>query len=170
MKRWTDAPGSNEHRPINCVTWYEAFAFCAWDGGRLPTEAEWNYVAAGGEEQRLYPWGATIDLSRASYDCRADGSAQGVCSLADLLAVGALVPAGSGRWGHADLAGNVGEMVLDRFADYADPCTDCGILSGGDPVVRGGGFDASEQGVSTLVRGAAPATARAAHTGFRCAR
>src|SRR5262249_30558262 len=70
---WTDLPGPNESKPINCVTWYEAMAFCAWDGGFLPTEAEWNYAAAGGSEQRAYPWSipagsVAIDPSDASYD------------------------------------------------------------------------------------------------------
>mgnify|MGYP003377341929 CR=1 FL=1 len=37
---WTDRPGANERRPLTCVTWYEAMAFCIWDGGFLPTEAE----------------------------------------------------------------------------------------------------------------------------------
>ena len=53
---WTSSAGATERRPINCETWYEAAAFCIWDGGFLPSDAEWNYAAAGGSEQRVYPW------------------------------------------------------------------------------------------------------------------
>jgi formylglycine-generating enzyme required for sulfatase activity len=50
-----------DRKPLNCVPWEVLFAFCVWDGGRLPTNAEWGYAAAGGDEQRLFPWGDMSD-------------------------------------------------------------------------------------------------------------
>src|SRR4029079_6159203 len=95
---WTDVPGGNENKPMNCINWYEAFAFCAWDGGRLPTEAEWNYVAAGGNAQRQYPWGSAMTerTQHGGYDCTGDGSPAGTCALTDIFKVGSK-PAGDGK-------------------------------------------------------------------------
>jgi formylglycine-generating enzyme required for sulfatase activity len=135
---------------MNCLTWYVAMAFCAWDGGYLPTEAEWNYAAAGGEQQRAYPWSVpadslVVDSAHASYEqtdgqCLGDGMPD--CTVTDLVPVGTK-PAGDGRWGHSDLAGNVEEWVLDFPAPYVTPCIDCAKLDAKDPrdrEIRGGNF------------------------------
>jgi len=132
---WTDATEGNESMPLTCMDWYTAFAFCAWDGGRLPTEAEWNYAAAGGAEQRYFPWSApptstAFDSSYAVY--------AGVIST--LPNVGTKSPKGDGRWGQSDLAGNAEEWTLDWYASpYQNPCGGCAdIVSGSSRVVRGG--------------------------------
>lgn len=149
-----DAPNNmNENLPMNCITWYEAFAFCAWDGGRLPTEAEWNYGAAGGGEQRPYPWGrAEPDVEHALYNCTGDGSPGGECTLLDILTVGSK-PAGDGRFGQADLAGSVWEWNLDWYAGtYRTPwvdeacinciCTEC-TPTGSYLTLRGGSWSST---------------------------
>jgi formylglycine-generating enzyme len=125
---WTDEAGGNENKPVNCVDWYTAFAFCAWDGGRLPTEAEWNYAAAAGNEQRYYPWSVppASTLIDDSYAVYCGGSCQ-------LLNVGAKSPKGDGKWGQADLGGNVWEWMLDLSdGTYPMPCHDCAELTRGD--------------------------------------
>jgi formylglycine-generating enzyme required for sulfatase activity len=174
---WTDTPGGNENRPMNCITWYEAFAFCIWDGGRLATEAEWNYAAAGGSEQRVYPWssayppGSTaIDCSYASYyngtTCCGDG--QSGCAVTDLIQVGTK-PAGNGKWGQSDLAGNVWEWVLDWYASYANPCNNCANFAvASSRVIRGGSFDSSASYLLAANRNGFTPTYRSNIIGARC--
>jgi formylglycine-generating enzyme len=156
---WTDVAGVNEDLPMDCVTWYEAFAFCAWDGGRLPTEAEWNYAAAGGCAQREYPWGAAApDVTRAVYDFN------------PLLPVGSK-PAGNGMWGQADLAGNVFEWNLDWAGSYVLPCNDCAYITGSaSRVLRGGGGGLDSSRLRSSYRGLGAPSFRDVSLGIRCAR
>jgi len=171
---WTDAAGATDNRPINCVTWYEAMAFCIWDGGYLPTEAEWNYAAAGGAEQRAFPWSnpagdVSIDCSYANhFPASSQPCAPGVNR------VGSESPKGDGKWGHSDLAGNVAELVLDSYAPYVTPCTDCAPTIGGNRVVRGGSTLIDPAFVNWLRTadrfiGVAP-NLRRSTAGVRCAR
>jgi formylglycine-generating enzyme required for sulfatase activity len=130
---WTDDPNaSSEVVPANCLSWYTAFAFCAWDGGRLPTEAEYLYVAAGGEEQRRYPWGdASWDTETAEVSSY---PAFHVPYPEDhpLEPVGSR-PKGASRWGQLDMLGGVSEPLLDASPtqttpvplDFLVPCNDC---------------------------------------------
>ncbi|AUX45104.1 hypothetical protein SOCE26_065850 [Sorangium cellulosum] len=173
ISTWTDEPGPNEALPINCITWYEAFAFCAWDGGRLPSQAEWNYTAAGGDEQREYPWGSGIDGARAVYDCTGDGSVADDCTLGDILPVGSR-PLGNGRWGHSDLAGNVWEWIMDWWSEELSlPCLDC-VFTDPDPeserVTLGGSFRAPERDLRAALRDKSTPMDRVNNIGARCAR
>jgi formylglycine-generating enzyme required for sulfatase activity len=159
---------------MNCLNWYEAFAFCAWDGGRLATEAEWNYAAAGGGDQRPYPWSTsasdtTIDASHAVYGCGPDGS----CGFSDIQAVG-LKPKGDGKWDQADLSGNLWEWVLDWYASPypSNECNNCANLTSASyRVVRGGSFgvDASSL-LSSSARSGFDPSGRGSSGGARCAR
>lgn len=173
---WTDTAGGNERRPMNCLTWFEAMAFCAWDGGYLPTEAEWNYAAAGGDQQRAYPWSSpagslTINDSLASYfdGVNCVGDARPGCAVTDLVP-GGRKPGGDARWGQADLAGNVWEWVLDWSGDYATECTDCANLTvAANRVIRGGSFFVGASDLRTASRNSFAPASRAS-VGVRCAR
>jgi formylglycine-generating enzyme len=170
---WTDSPGTaaQESRAINCVNWYEAFAFCIWDGARLPTESEWEYVAAGGSDNRLYPWGS------APPDCTYANFANGAtfCGPGGNEAVAAVgsYAAGKGLWGHADMAGNVAEWVFDWQADYsALPTNDYADTTWNHSrVVRGGNCENEAPVLRTAFRDESqPADRDYARIGLRCAR
>jgi formylglycine-generating enzyme required for sulfatase activity len=182
LSSWTPESGAKENHAITCVTWVEAYAFCIWDGGFLPTEAEWNYAAAGGSEQREYPWGAVDprpDL--AVYYCRSGGTP------------GCNWPVGSrslgdGRWGQADLAGNRWEWALDSnnvltvsWATCASgtPCTgytitdciDCGyFVETFNRVIRGGSNTDAPKNVRAALRARGEYLTATNDIGLRCAR
>lgn len=171
---WTEAPGANENKPMNCITWYEAMAFCIWDGGYLPTEAEWNFAASGGNAHRAYPWSSppastAITCSHANYQ-QAGGNP---CVTGPATyPVGTKSPMGDGKYEQSDLAGNVREWTLDWSApQYGIPCSDCAYLTvTTDRRHRGGDF----VGVAETLRGASrkenPPGTRNKGLGLRCAR
>ncbi len=119
--------GNVPENPVACVTWYEAEAYARWRGGRLPTEAEWEY-AARGPQSLVYPWGNEFDAN--------------LCNVVDgtsLRPVGSY-PAGASWVGALDLAGNVMEWVQDWLGPYPagkviDPI---GPLTGRVKVEKGG--------------------------------
>ena len=101
--------------PINCVDWAQARAFCAWAGGRLPTEAEWEYAARGRGLPREYPWG-----NEAATCARAIIGHKGTCTAEKPCGCGKNTTwpvcskrAGNTVQGLCDMAGNVWEWVED---------------------------------------------------------
>jgi formylglycine-generating enzyme required for sulfatase activity len=140
---WTASAGSQESLPINCVTWFEAYAFCIWDGGFLPSEAEWEYAAAGGDQQREYPWGSAAPGTAnqyAIYGCDYPNGAESCSAVSNLAPVGT-ASSGAGAWGQLDLGGELFEWNLDWFESYVDPCVNCANLTTAlVRVIRGGDF------------------------------
>jgi sulfatase modifying factor 1 len=176
---WTNGGTLNEERPMNCISWYEAFAFCAWDGGFLPTEAEWNYAATAGGEQRAYPWSnpagdITIDCSDGNYFINYPGGTYCVNGTTGATNnVGSESPKGDGKWGQSDLAGNVFEWNVDWYDTYVTPCGDCAALTTTtaiNRVIRGGSFHDSAANARTARRNAFAPGNRSPYTGVRCAR
>jgi formylglycine-generating enzyme len=163
---WTANAANNEERPLVCATWFEAAAFCIWDGGFLPSEAEWNYAASGGELQRVYPWSnpatsTAVDCSYVNYASCAAGTTTRVGKLSN----------GDGKWGQADLAGNAWEWNVDWYQAYPTPCKDCARFAPNSyRVIRGGSFVDDTTTLLASSRGSIPPAGRYNNVGFRCAR
>ncbi len=150
--------------PANCVSFYVAYAMCIWDGGRLPTEAEWDFSATS-VEQRVYPW--SVPASSTSID-----ATYAVYATTAPKDVGTL-SAGHGLFGQLDLAGNVNEWTLDYFANpypaALTPCTDCiNTAINSARSVRGGSFMSAAPTVKTTFRTSLSLDSVSVNVGFRC--
>ena len=170
---WTDVASGTGQLPMNCVDFFVAYAFCIWDGGRLPTEAEWNRAAAGGNQQRVYPWSVPAEATAIT-------PADAVYGLTAPLppAVGSRQPLGEGLWGHADLAGSLYEWTLDLYWDpyVVDLCDNCLSTTGmnvngsGYRSIRGGSFAHAEAQLRVSSRLSQKEDEPQNYVGFRCAR
>lgn len=146
---WTVDPGPNENKPINCIDWYSLFAFCAWDGGRLPSDVEWSYVALAGPQKWLYPFGNEIPtwepfkdridsrLPQAPGDAGTFLFTQGPEYRAADDGPLPIAPVGlkteRSPWGQADMTGNVIEQTMEEARGLVDNCNDCASVAWPDP-------------------------------------
>ena len=172
---WTSSPTTQESLPINCVNWYEAYAFCIWDGGFLPSEAEWEFAAAGGSNQLEYPWGSTDPGTTNRYAIYGDGTACYYPSGAECTGVVNIAPVGTatlgpGPWGQLDLAGEVWEWNIDWFnPDTA--CVNCANFTAASfRIIRGGEFLYDPSYLVPWYRSGDAPSFRANDVGFRCGR
>ncbi len=178
---WSRTPMGRELLPLVCVDVATAQCFCAWDGGRLPTESEWEYVAKawpieGLPSPRTYPWGN----QRESTQCRVAQFGilcEGDMALGYLYRQVGSYPAIGGIY---DLAGNINEITASAFVEYyvpfvyggrprVDPFFPDVRSSSGYFVVRGGRFweeDFDRMNSSARLR--LPGDERGGAIGFRC--
>ncbi|MCX7895982.1 MAG: formylglycine-generating enzyme family protein [Thermoanaerobaculum sp.] len=155
---------SGEHFPVVNVTWEEAQAFCRWLGGRLPTEAEWEYAARGGAAGMRYPGGHEITHDEANFD-----GVEGRDQFTKAAPVGSFPPNG---FGLLDMLGNVWEWCWDWYRDdyYASspPQDPMGPQEGSQKVVRGGSFTSDPGRLRLSYRSSLKPDERWVFTGFRC--
>ncbi|MBK7895842.1 MAG: SUMF1/EgtB/PvdO family nonheme iron enzyme [Anaerolineaceae bacterium] len=154
--------------PINSVSWHGASAYCQWVGGRLPTEAEWELAATGGDG-RFYPWGDALENHAGTIPAVFAGTFN------NLQPVNSL-PEGVSPFGLHHMAGNVWEWVADGYdAIYYDRTpaanpTGADVGTTGDYVLRGGGYDspAEELRLTNRAYERAPEFRQNPSVGFRC--
>jgi len=163
---WND-PGYENH-PVTYVDWNQAKTYCDWAGGRLPTEAEWEYAARSAGQPIEYPWRhetATCHWA-LMYNGVANGCGTGrtwpVCSK----------PSGNTAQGLCDMAGNVWEWVQDWYhSDYEGAPNDGNAWEdpvGSDRVGRGGSILSDADYLRTFRRDHTDPATQYYDLGIRC--
>lgn len=170
-------PSGKANHPVVSVSWYAAAAYANWVNKRLPTEAEWEKAARGGVEGQRYPWGNSIDDSKANYSLN-------VGYTGSTTPVGDYPPNGYGIF---DIVGNVLEWCLDRYdKDYYDDPPNKNPFAGPDSIeevvenfknitssraLRGGSWVEGGQPRVWITYRRSNEPARTSHLiGFRCAK
>jgi len=173
--RNSDAYNADNYPAVG-VAWDDAVDYCAWAGGRLPTEAEWEYVAKG-VEGYLYPWGDVFDGNNLNFCDQQCSERWADSAMDDGYRESAPVgnyPEGASWVGALDLAGNVWEWVWDWYADYTPEhqTNPEGPENGTHKIIRGGAWVSPPEGLRTSYRmdggGDITPTTRHPNIGFRC--
>ena len=175
LKPWSrnNYPSGKGNHPVTYMSWYAAMAYAEWADKRLPTEAEWEKAARGGLTDQKYPWGNSIDFSKANY----------ARNVGTTTPVGSYSPNGYGLY---DMAGNVNEWCLDAWirGSYAssprrNPIAGASTINQivnnflnikGSRVLRGGSWAGIAIAVRCFSRFYNAPSNTNFHNGFRCAR
>ena len=156
------------NHPLTCVNYYEARHYCEeWRGGRLPTEAEWEWAGRGGLKKKRYAWGNERPTRKRALYGKYTGTAR----------VGSYPPNGYGLY---DMAGNVWEWTSDWYhasyytrSPYADPTGPCAGKEkcnvSKHRTMRGGSWITGSMGLRITYRNHHRAWNRFTVVGVRCA-
>ncbi len=173
---WKDGkiPQGLSMHPATMISWYNARDYCSWVGKRLPSEAEWE-KAARGDDARRWPWGNQMDPANLNTYYKV-GHATAVNQY----------PQGASPYGVMDMAGNVQQWVMDRFAPYPGATGDKEVFEpkaidpdyqrGSDEqerliyrVMRGGSWKSDPLSTTSYHRNYALPNYASDFFGFRCA-
>jgi formylglycine-generating enzyme required for sulfatase activity len=171
LEHWRNGqyPADKADHPVVFVTWHAAQAYCQWAGGRLPSEAEWEYAARAGGD-REFPWGDSPPTGEmANFWLAGRKSTTPVRSYPPSV------------WGLFDLAGNVWEFLLDLWEPYHSRDPELDPIAGGEVPeekllsiggrrsIRGGSFAGSSVNLRTRWRDSHGVLNAVEFVGFRCA-
>ncbi len=164
--------------PVTMISYDDARAYCVWAGGRLPTEAEWEY-AARGPSAPLYPWGDVFSEQRGNACDRNCPMRWAEDTIDDGYTFAAAVGTFGGgvSWvGAEDMAGNVWEWTADWYdpdyyanAPVDNPSGPSGKVDEDGKSVRGGAWSSTPQGVRSTTRVSVGAWRGHFDVGVRCA-
>ncbi len=169
------------NHPVVCVSWNDAVAFSRWAGGRLPTEAEWEYAARGGRRDEVYAWGNQMiaNADGKYYGNMIDRSGAATWrwtvppdyddKFPETAPVATFVP---NDFGLFDMIGNVWEWCADgrRLYEERDEIDPAGPEFSRQKAIRGGSWGSSPPDARISLRSGDPADFRAFNIGFRCVR
>lgn len=169
-----DARYDRPELPITHIRWDDAAAYCAWSGGRLPTEAEWEH-AARGRAGHTFPWGDLYNSHLTNHGAWSEDPSDASDGFAGLAPIGSF-PDGATATGLLDMAGNAAEWVSDWYERDEEGYgygRGAQVNPKGAPfgqrghVVRGGSYREAAHWHRTAARRAWPYASR--EVGFRCA-